>query len=361
MQPNVHQRRRREARSELCAAALAVTTLLAVACSDAAPALYPDAATPSDSAHVFVPPAPPQVFAVAAAPLAPKKGPPYPLILVHGFFGFEKIGPFTYFHGVKAALEADGHDVHIAVLDPFNSTYVRGPQLMKVVDQVLTETGAAKVNLIAHSQGGLDSRWVASQAPQKVGAIFTIASPHLGAKLADVLLGKAPGFTVDLAKAVLGALGRPFYGDIANDTDFKASMDFMATDSVLDFNTKHPDRAGVAYYSVGGRSGLALAKDVCSAPLAPPFIKQWENDRDPVDLLLVPSWTILAGSILSPEANDGIINTASTKWGTWLGCIPADHFDEVGQLAGDSPGLGNGFDHIAFYRHVASYLRQQGF
>ncbi|MCK5798771.1 MAG: alpha/beta fold hydrolase [Deltaproteobacteria bacterium] len=294
--------------------------------------------------------------------LSPKaKGPPYPLILVHGFFGFEKIGPFTYFHGVKSALVKDGHDVHIAVLDPFNSSIVRGGQLAAFVAEVLDKTGAAKVNLIAHSQGGLDARFVASQMPQNIGAIFTVAAPHLGDKLADILLGKLPGLSKTLFQAVARALGRPLYGDIAQDTDLMASMTFLATDSVKAFNAQYPDEEQVAYFSVGGRSGLTLAKDVCQAPLAPPFITQWAGDRDPVETLLVPTWTAMAGSLFSPTPNDGIVTTAATKWGTWLGCIPADHFDEVGQLAGDSPGLGNSFDHIAFYRHVASYLVTKGF
>lgn len=331
--------------------------------SDGVPAL-PDEGIQADSGAPFIrPPMPPPLIRYRGEVLEPArgKGPPYPIILVHGFFGFESIGPFTYFHNVKGALEKDGHDVHIAVLDPFNSSYVRGPQLATFVDEVLAQTGAAKVNMIAHSQGGLDARYVASLAPQKVGAIFTVATPHLGDELADIMLGRLPGFSKDLLKAFAAALGRPFYGDIAQDTDLKASMEFLATDSVKAFNAKHPDQPQVRYYSVGGRSGLALAEDTCLAPLAPPFITQWNKDRDPVDLLLVPTWTVLAGSVLSPEANDGIVHTASTKWGTWLGCIPADHFDQIGQLAGDKPGIGNSFDHVAFYRHVADYLVKQGY
>ena len=44
-----------------------------------------------------------------------------------------------------------------------------------------------------------------------------------------------------------------------------------------------------------------------------------------------------------------------------VGTIPADHWDEVGQLLGDSPGSGNPFDHVAFYRDLAGFLVDQGF
>ena len=94
-------------------------------------------------------------------------GPPYPYILVHGFFGFDKVGPLDYWYKLKPALVADGHDVHIASMDPFNTTYVRGPQLLKQVKQVLASTGAAKVNLVAHSQGGWTHAMWRSSCPEK--------------------------------------------------------------------------------------------------------------------------------------------------------------------------------------------------
>ena len=32
----------------------------------------------------------------------------YPIVLVHGLFGFDNIGPVEYFYGIPSALRADG-------------------------------------------------------------------------------------------------------------------------------------------------------------------------------------------------------------------------------------------------------------
>ena len=58
--------------------------------------------------------------------------------------------------------------------------------------------------------------------------------------------------------------------------------------------------------------------------------------------------------------NDGMVRVESAKWGTFHGCIPADHLDEVGYEK-EGPDPRTGFDHLAFYRDVAAGLRARGF
>lgn len=53
--------------------------------------------------------------------------------------------------------------------------------LAPVVAQALSETGADKVILIAHSLGGQVSRYYARKNPSKVAAFIALASPHIGA------------------------------------------------------------------------------------------------------------------------------------------------------------------------------------
>ncbi len=54
---------------------------------------------------------------------------------------------------------------------------------------------------------------------------------------------------------------------------------------------------------------------------------------------------------------DGIVPVASGIWGKFQGTLPADHFDEVGQLLGVT---GPNCDHIEFYRMVAEELAARG-
>jgi triacylglycerol esterase/lipase EstA (alpha/beta hydrolase family) len=61
------------------------------------------------------------------------------------------------------------------------------------------------------------------------------------------------------------------------------------------------------------------------------------------------------------QTNDGLVPVASTRWGTFLGCIPADHLDEICQIAGDQPGGSNSFDCERFYRQLADWLVARGY
>ncbi|MEO7329168.1 MAG: alpha/beta fold hydrolase, partial [Minicystis sp.] len=116
------------------------------------------------------------------------KGPPYPVVLAHGFFGFNDFagaGFLTYFYKVKEHLAKNGENVLTPAVDPFNDSDFRGDQLIPLIEAFLAETGAAKVNLIGHSQGGLDARVVAHKRPVLVASVITIATPHHGTPIAD--------------------------------------------------------------------------------------------------------------------------------------------------------------------------------
>ena len=288
-------------------------------------------------------------------------GPPYPIVLAHGFFGFNQIASVDYFYHVEPALTAAGHRVFVTTVDPFNSVSVRGEQLLKQVTDILQQTGSAKLNIIGHSQGGLDARYVASRIPERISAVVGFAVPNLGTKVADAVLDQAPGFTVGLLQSVCALAGRPFWGDIAKDPDFRASLESISTSGAAAFNVAYPDVEGVRYYSVSGRTNMQLGEKACEAPKAPPFITRYNGTRDPLDPTLVLTAALLSGSILDPAPNDGMVSVSSAKWGTWLGCIPADHMDEMGQYLGDPPGVGNSFDHIEFYKDLATFLVSEGF
>ncbi len=111
----------------------------------------------------------------------------FPILLVHGLFGFDRIGGFELFHGIKQALRAGGARVFIPYLSATHCNEARGEQLLAQIDRVLAGTGAARVNLIGHSQGALAVRYAAALAPDKVASVTSVSGPNHGSELADFL------------------------------------------------------------------------------------------------------------------------------------------------------------------------------
>ncbi len=266
----------------------------------------------------------------------------FPLVLVHGWTGWSNLGPYTYFYGVEELLTGRGYPVFVASLDPYNSVEVRSAQLAAQVEGFLAEGRARRLSLVAHSQGGLDSRRVASALgyADRVAAIFTISTPHHGTPLCDVALGYLPGPAQDILTFLLEWLGATAVGA---ESDAMASFEAMTTARVEEvFNPENPDDPRVLYRSWAGHTcslGLSCG-DMCDVEIQLAY-----------DLL----WAM-------GHTNDGIVPVDSAVWGEYQGEIPADHFDEVGQLLGMTGPNPDGpdFDHLEFYLGLARQLRDAG-
>ena len=281
---------------------------------------------------------------------------PYPIILHHGFSGGDGATAANYFEGVAEDLRWNvGEIVYESSVDPFNSSEVRGGQLAAIVDDVLAETGACKVNIIAHSQGGLDSRYLISSLGygDRVAALITVATPHRGTALADLALGFAGGWTEDIANSIAGWTK----GKSLQDPNLRAAFETLAEKNSGDFNYYNPNDPKVAYYSIAGRSLLATAGSACANGL-------WGNSSyvDIADATYAASGSYLLGSLLPWrwKANDGVVTVESARWGTFLGCYPADHSDLTGSYSG-STDQSWGFDHYQLYRDLAGLLLRNGF
>jgi triacylglycerol lipase len=291
---------------------------------------------------------------------------PYPIVIVHGFFGFDKfagIETLTYFYGVKDYLKEHGEkNVYTPAVDPFNDSQHRAARLLEHIERVRRETGASKVNLIGHSQGGLDARVVAHDHPELVASVTTIGTPHHGTPFADILDFSFPGS--GLVHAVVDELIRvtlkPLWEEITDVTSFERQIRQLSSDGMRAFNAQYPDTAGIPYFSIAGRSDDSLGGDDCKTDSSPPFITKYARARDGMQPLLSATEFILDGVLDGPFPNDGIVRVRDAKWGTFLGCVPADHFDEVGQILEEANPDGRHWNHKELYAELVKFLRQRG-
>ena len=110
----------------------------------------------------------------------------YPIILAHGIAA-KQLRVLNAFGNIGRELEAVGNKVYIADTDGFGAIETNAEQLRCFVDRVLKETGAEKVNIIAHSKGGLDSKYMITHLgmEDKVASLTTLCTPHRGSIIAS--------------------------------------------------------------------------------------------------------------------------------------------------------------------------------
>ena len=295
-----------------------------------------------------------------AEPLGPEpsgRAAKYPIILAHGFMGSPT--NLWAFLDVKEALEADGNIVYEGEVPPFHSPAVRAERLAPTIDLALSETGADKVNIIAHSMGGIDSRYLISTLGygDRVASLTTISSPHRGTNIADTALGLTPEFADPAIDALLKMVGRTF-SEEADMVNLRASLEGIAVANMETFNQNNPNDDRVFYQSWAGMSSILgfRNKGIDEACEGQMLLHQGTYDR--TDALLWIGVPFVAGIPAVPH--DGMSTVEAARWGEFHGCIPADHLDEVGQLDGE-PDLDTGFDHIRFYRNVTAGLADRGF
>ncbi|MEN9658705.1 MAG: hypothetical protein RL571_2170 [Pseudomonadota bacterium] len=252
----------------------------------------------------------------------------YPIVLVHGLFGFDQALGVDYFYKVPQALQADGAKVYVAQVSATHSSELRGEQLLTQVKQILAITGASKVNLIGHSHGGPTTRYVASVRPDLIASVTNIAGVNKGSAVADVVRKVAAPGTVNDSVALLIAQGLSKLISLASQDgnlpqNPNAALDALTTAGSAKFNAKFPEGLpagscnegtyqvnGVRYYSWSGASPLTNPIDVSDAAMG-------------------------LTSLAFKEKNDGLVSSCSSHLGQVLrNDYRMNHFDEVNQFIG---------------------------
>ncbi len=264
----------------------------------------------------------------------------YPLVLAHGMgASAEILGIMDYWWGIKDPLEDEGCDVYITSVNGMDSNVNKAADFKSQVLQILAISGSPKVNIIGHSHGTVYSRYMISNLgmASKVATHTSIAGPHRGSELADLIMYSFSDDVVDLLGGALDLV----YAYIMGDTDPNSVENGydMTTPYMETFNANTPNDPNIYY-----QSWAAKAKTGC-----------------PSVLLEIP-WLIMLAE--GAGANDGLVSVDSAKWGNFRGVedaawwsIGCDHLNIVGMFLGITPG----FDAPEFYVGIASELKDWGY
>jgi triacylglycerol lipase len=308
----------------------------------------------------------------------------YPVVLVNGI---DNSPLFRWSDRIVRTLrEAGGHRVFLATLPAWEPPVRRAPDLAKRIDAILAETGAKKVNLVCHSLGGFDCRYLASprglaadlgRAPDafsaKVASITTVGTAHRGTPVADVLLGLAPGG--DRGKLVddfAGLVSDAFSAEaIDRDVNVREALRALSVTAARAFDAEIADAPGVYAQSYAGVSrpfGEASAEhdarlaELCRTSEGQDGLADFRrHDYLPLTLLPIADVAGSARDGAPAEPNDGLVPVASTHWGVFRGCVAADHMEQLGQKNLPDVNVRTGFDVARFYAGVASDLAERGF
>ncbi len=201
----------------------------------------------------------------------------YPILLVHGVF-FRDSKLFNYWGRIPAELEKNGATVYYGNHSSALSVEDSAKELAKRIREIIEETGAEKLNVIAHSKGGLDMRTAIAKEgiADRVASLITVNTPHRGCEFADYLLNKMPDVMrqklADTYNTALHAVGDPA-------PDFLAAVGSLTAKSCERLNSEIEMPEGIYCASVGsslvkargGRFPLNLTYD---------FVKYFDGIND---------------------------------------------------------------------------------
>jgi triacylglycerol lipase len=252
----------------------------------------------------------------------------YPIVLAHGLGGFDELfGVLDYWFDIEDELEDGGANVFVTSVAPLNTPQARGEQLIDQIETILAVTGKAKVNLIGHSQGGLDARYVLAVRPDLVASVTTVGSPHKGADLADFLAANFVngGFTQAVLQGLGSALGTVLglLGGNSNPNDAVAALSALTAASMAQFNAQYP--AGVPTSACG--SGATSAGGV--------RLYSWSGTGVLTNVLDIGDPALGVASLFYNESNDGLVERCSSRFGSVIrDNYFMNHLDEVNQVIG---------------------------
>jgi len=250
-----------------------------------------------------------------------------------------------YFYGMPSALASDGAVVFTPTVSPLNSDEARGEELLAEVRTILATTGAAKVNLIGHSQGGPTSRYVAAVIPNNVASVTTIDGVGTGTPVADIVLGvNNYGLSGTVVSGIIAAVATLEQVNSTYDNGYPinetASVTSLSAAGAAAFNASYPNGMPGASKPCG--NGAASGTDG-QLYFSWTGISQGINILDPLDPLL-----ILASVAFLGGANDTMVGPVRR----WLRHRAQQHLClEPSRCHQPDPGLDRPVCRQPGYRH----------
>ena len=260
----------------------------------------------------------------------------YPIVMVHGVF-FRDFKLLNYWGRIPDELEKNGATVFYGNQQSALSVKDSAEEVADRIRRIVKKTGCEKVNVIAHSKGGLDTRYAISKygIEDCVASLTTINTPHRGCEFADYLLKKIP----EKERQVIENSYNNALKKIGDDSpDFISAVTDLTASACKTLNEEIQDSEKVFYQSVGS----------CL--------------RHPVGGRFPLNFTTLLVKQFDGK-NDGLVGEKSFKWGEKYTFL--ENNGKRGISHGDMIDLNReniaGFDVREFYVQLVADLKTGGY
>ncbi len=259
----------------------------------------------------------------------------YPILLVHGIF-FRDFRYVNYWGRIPQALINNGAVVYYGNHSSACSIEEGAKQLSERMKQIAEQTGCEKLNVIAHSKGGLDTRYAIEYfgAGKYIASLTTVNTPHRGCMFVDHLLQRVPKKAADkIAATYNNALAK--LGE--RDSDFMAAVGDLTDIHCKQLDASMPQPKGIYCQSIGS------------------VVKSASGGRFPMNVFHDTARRF------SGE-NDGLVAETSFKWGEKYILLRPDGLRGISH--GDMIDLNRenipGFDVREFYVELVADLKKRG-
>ncbi|MDP4177402.1 MAG: triacylglycerol lipase [Bacillota bacterium] len=258
----------------------------------------------------------------------------YPLVLVHGV-GFRDLRYLNYWGRIPKELIRNGAEIYYGNQEAWGTTEYNANDIKNKILEIIKETGCEKVNIIAHSKGGLDARYMVSKLDmgKYVASLSLISTPHRGCKFVDYAC-KIPD---RIYKAIAKFMNNRYRSLGDKNPDFYTASRQFSTQYSKIFNENVPDVDNVYYQSYATVVRNFFSDYVVCIPYL--LLKFTEGE------------------------NDGLVSIDSAKWGEFKGVLSNKHGRGISH--GDIIDLRrddyHGFDVIEKYVEIVSELKNKGF
>ena len=253
----------------------------------------------------------------------------YPVVLVHGMV-IKDFKRYRAFRKIRDNLTKNGVKVYVTNQDGLGRINTNAIQLKEEILKILKEEKVDKVNLIAHSKGGVDCRYMISKLnmDNHSASLTTLSTPHYGSKMSTNIM-KMPKWFAKFAAIFINGAYRIF-------------------------KDSQPDIIGLAY-DVSDKGMEEFNKEVKNSTKV--YYQSYSSDVENKKLfiMLLPH---KFSTYSEQDKTDGIVSVESSKWGEYQGDLGNfDHGEMVG-VYGNKKTLQEVSD---FYLHVVEQLKNKGF